>query len=215
MRKPFDVRVVCLLVLAACLGPGAAREAAAQAGKLATRDSVACSLGSLRTISACARFLDAFWMGFANRTLSALDLEPDPRDSRLARDGVFVHPNAPSLYELARSVKQPAGNASGCGQFQYTGEKLAALMCRATKELRPYRWNQWGDEKKQLNDLRQRLADAQCLPRTPEDPCDLPQVRTIVARAPAAGSEEPIAAEAPVVLALAEQGPPEPRIDLQ
>ena len=199
LRNRLDFRLVCLFVLAACLGPGAAREAVAQQ-RWWQRDILrACAGGPSRCHSEAMRL----WESFATAVLVAI--QPQSSESRIARDGMFVHPDAPAFYVLKGLVPASSG-ATVCGQLPASRDELARLMCGATRQLRPSGRQQWPDEIKELEALRQRLVASSCLPSAPQDPCALVAPPTVVA-APPADPEERVD--------LADQRLSEPFVELQ
>ena len=213
VRKRPHFRVVCPLVLAACLGPGAVRESAAQTGTQMDRELAQdCARLDIR---ACSQQFRGWWEGFKKFTATAVVGPGDalvtdafvnqPLPSpRFIRDGMFVHVNAPTFSRL-KGIVAPDLKPTGCAQLQVNAADLARLMCRAQKELSPFERNAWADEQNQLSELRGRLASAMCLPSSPQDACAIP------VRVAETGPDE---SREPLDLVLAQQQFPQVREDL-
>ena len=184
MGKRLDLRLVCLFVLAMCLGPGAAHEAVAQQGNLATSRSNRelagkCWFGSWDKCNETAKEL---WDGIVGAFLGAIQntsaevgqavTRPRPKGN-IVRDGSWAMPNAPIYYELIGNV--PEGSDAGlCRRLPEQArnrEALRRLVCEASQELRPNGRNQWQEENDALQALRKRLVIAGCLAPLPQDPC--------------------------------------------
>lgn len=170
VRKPCDLRVRRLCVLALCLCPGGVLDAQAQPGVQARPWSSrsltrACWFGG--SPAKCASEVAKLWDS-AGRT-ALLALRPVPEAPAIVADGTFVHPAATALYALKVLVPQTIGS-NGCGQLRADRQELGRLMCTASLQLGVSAARRWPEEHLKLVSLERQLTDAGCLAAS-TDPC--------------------------------------------
>ncbi len=171
-------RLAIITVVVSCLTAAGATQAQAQgAARIARfeRDlSRACWFGS--SLTRCGRAAVSSWDWFASTILATvLTAEASDRGPRdIQWDGTFPHPRAPVFYQLKGLVSGRAGSvANDCAslpdRLRTDSALLHTLVCEAEHELVGKRPNQWADERRELSDIRQRLA--RCLPPDTAKPC--------------------------------------------
>lgn len=185
--------VIRITALTVCLGASVgARDAEAQLNRTMNAkeaSSLAQACGRTGTRRACfALFRSGLaWLG--DLVLAELEAAPGPPvgpvvtptpgkgTPQVIWDGTFAHPNAPKFSALRSYVPAAARtSAEACSQLPATlkadNRRLLRLTCEAEQELLAYGSDQWPDERKELQRIRELLAS--CLPPAGPNPCATP-----------------------------------------